>query len=110
MTEEEEITGAHPLQTGRYDLYAEAQRLVGERHEKGDLVDLVNWLLVERERALDEARYYRAAIETAHQLQEGEALPAGPAWSGFAVLDGAVDRTWMSERDTAPDAPTTTHT
>lgn len=39
------INAAHPLCTGRHDLYAEAMRLVGERHAKGDLVELVNWLL-----------------------------------------------------------------
>lgn len=36
---------AHPVWTGRHDLYAEAQRLVSARHAKADLVDLVNWLL-----------------------------------------------------------------
>ncbi len=39
------IKAAHPLRTGRHDLYAEAMRLVGERHGKGDLVEMVNWLL-----------------------------------------------------------------
>ncbi len=39
------IEAAHPLVTKRYDLHDEAMRLVGERHAKGDLVDLVNWLL-----------------------------------------------------------------
>lgn len=39
------IMASHPMQTRRFDLHAEAMRLVGERHAKGDLVDLVNWLL-----------------------------------------------------------------
>ncbi len=39
------IAAAHPLETGRHDLYTKAMRLVGERHAKGDLVELVNWLL-----------------------------------------------------------------
>lgn len=39
------IKAAHPLRTGRHDLYGEAMRLVGARHEKGELVELVNWLL-----------------------------------------------------------------
>lgn len=39
------IKAAHPLRTGRHDTWAEAMRLVGERHEKGELVELVNWLL-----------------------------------------------------------------
>lgn len=43
--EVELIKLAHPTRTGRHDLYAEAMRLVGERHEKAELVELVNWLL-----------------------------------------------------------------
>jgi len=46
-SEAEAIKAAHPLRSGRHDLYAEAMRLVGERHAKADLVDLVTWLLVE---------------------------------------------------------------
>lgn len=45
-TETEQIHAAHPLRSGRHDLYAEAMRLVGERHAKADLVDLVCWLLL----------------------------------------------------------------
>lgn len=41
----EAIQAAHPLETKRHDLYNEAMELVGARHEKGDLVDLVNYLL-----------------------------------------------------------------
>lgn len=48
--EQTAIESAHPLTTGRHDLYNEAMRLVGERHGKGDLVDLVNWLLYRIER------------------------------------------------------------
>lgn len=39
------IIDCHPMTSRRFDLHAEAMRLVGERHAKGDLVDLVNWLL-----------------------------------------------------------------
>ena len=46
MTEQEQIEATHPMNTGRHDLYKEALRLVGERHAKYDLVDLVNWFLV----------------------------------------------------------------
>lgn len=41
------IAAAHPMRTGRHDLWAEAMRLVSERHAKYDLVELVNWLLAE---------------------------------------------------------------
>lgn len=47
MTEQEKIEAAHPMKTGRHDLYKEAMRLVGEREAKYDLVNLVNWLLAE---------------------------------------------------------------
>lgn len=54
-SDEEAIDAAHPLKTGRHDLYAYAMKLVGARHAKGDLVDLVNWLLYERAKLLNEA-------------------------------------------------------
>jgi hypothetical protein len=42
---QEAIDARHSTETGRHDLYAEALHLVGERHDKGDLVDLVTALL-----------------------------------------------------------------
>lgn len=45
LPEDEVIRDAHPLRTGRHDLYMEALRMVGARHSKGGLVDLVTWLL-----------------------------------------------------------------
>ena len=45
LPEDAEIDAAHPLRTGKHDLYAEAMRLVGAKHSKGALVELVNWLL-----------------------------------------------------------------
>ena len=45
MTHKEQIEAAHPVRTGRHDLYQEAMRLVGERQGKSELVNLVNWLL-----------------------------------------------------------------
>lgn len=68
MTPEEErdaIAKAFPTHTGRHNLWAEAMRLVGERHAKGDLVELVNWLLLrndESERARREAESARASF------------------------------------------------
>ncbi len=49
VAERAAIEAAHPLRTGRHDLYQKAMRLVGERHAKGDLVDLVVWLLLRAE-------------------------------------------------------------
>jgi len=45
IPEDKEIEDAHPLITGRHDLYAEAMRMVGAKRSKGSLVELVNWLL-----------------------------------------------------------------
>lgn len=49
LPEDAEIAGAHPMITGRDDLYAEAMRLVGARRSKAALVDLVGWLLLKAE-------------------------------------------------------------
>ncbi len=45
----ERIRAAFPTRSGSHDAYATAMRMVGNRHAKGDLVALVNWLLVERD-------------------------------------------------------------
>lgn len=45
MPEDEAIRAAHPMQTNRHDLYAEAMRMVGAKRSKHALVELVNWLL-----------------------------------------------------------------
>jgi hypothetical protein len=45
IPEDAAIKAAHPLRTGRHDIYAEAMRMVGAKHSKGALVELVNWLL-----------------------------------------------------------------
>ena len=46
LPEDDEIAAAHPVLSGRDDLYIEAMRLVGARHSKSGLVDLVTWLLL----------------------------------------------------------------
>lgn len=45
----EAINAAHPLKTKRHDLYELAMEMVGNRHSKAALVNLVNWLLSERQ-------------------------------------------------------------
>ena len=42
----DQIREAFPTRSGSHDHYAEAMRMVGHRHSKGELVALVNWLLV----------------------------------------------------------------
>jgi len=56
LPEDDAIKAAHPLRSGRHDLYAEAMRLIGARHSKAGLVELVNWLLVDREEAREMVR------------------------------------------------------
>jgi hypothetical protein len=45
-----DIEAAFPTRSGSHEEYATAMRMVGHRHSKGELVALVNWLLVERAR------------------------------------------------------------
>lgn len=45
------ISAAHPTRSGSHDEYRVALQMVGNRHSKGELVDLVNWLLVELRKA-----------------------------------------------------------
>jgi hypothetical protein len=40
------IDAAHPMRSGSHSEYATAMRMIGNRHSKGELVDLVNWLLL----------------------------------------------------------------
>ena len=42
----EAIREAFPTRSGSHDEYATAMKMVGNRHSKGKLVALVNWLLV----------------------------------------------------------------
>jgi hypothetical protein len=41
-----EITSAHPTRSGAHDEYQTALKMVGNRHSKGELVNLVTWLLI----------------------------------------------------------------
>jgi hypothetical protein len=56
LPEDEVIRAAFPTRSGKHETYAEAMRLVGARHSKGQLVALVNWLLVARDAMRAEAR------------------------------------------------------
>lgn len=45
------IKAAFPTRSGSHEQYATAMKMVGHRHSKGELVALVNWLLLDRDRA-----------------------------------------------------------
>lgn len=49
IPEDELIGAAHPTEGGDEDIFANALRMVGAKRSKGALVDLVNWLLHERQ-------------------------------------------------------------
>lgn len=72
IPEDAEIYAAHPLETGRHDLYNEAMRLVGAKHTKGALVELVNWLLLR----LDRSSTFRVAKPSPSE----DAPTYGPLW------------------------------
>jgi hypothetical protein len=102
--EAQAIIAAHPLNTGRHDLYAEAMRLVGARHGKGELVELVNWLLAERD-AL------RADMETlqginTEMLNEHEAALATARAEGRSEMLIEVSRRMRGEPVGASDGGT----
>ena len=50
FTYEDEIKASHPTRAGNENGYladAMAMKLVGQRHSKRDLVDLVRWLIMD---------------------------------------------------------------
>lgn len=66
-----EIDKSFPTRTGRHDVYATALEMVGAKRSKGELVDLVNWLLAGKEDA-----EYLHADATAELMEERAALSA----------------------------------
>ena len=56
LPEDIAIAEAHPMATGDHSTYMEAVRLVGAKRSKYALVDLVNWLLVEKKKATQTER------------------------------------------------------
>jgi hypothetical protein len=69
LPEDAAINAAHPLRSGRHDLYAEAMYLVGACHSKGKLVNLVTWLLLARE---DGAKLKQAARDYLDALEDSD--------------------------------------
>lgn len=45
------IRAAHPIRTSNHKRYQQALVMVGNRHSKAALVELVNWLLMRAEEA-----------------------------------------------------------
>ncbi len=74
LPEDEQIKAVHPARTDkRHDLYQEAMRLVGARHSKSGLVELVNWLLHRVSQANERACEYKAIIAASQAPSDPEA-------------------------------------
>ncbi len=75
----EAIAAAHPTKTKDFATQDIAREMVGNRHSKGALIDLVNWLLVEKQKpievSLEEAA--RALCKT-----DGKDYDAIKSWIG----------------------------
>lgn len=85
LPEDDAIQAVHPTRSGRHALYAEAMRFVGAKHSKYALVDLVNWLLAEKEVAVlveREACAVLCDLEAPHSLKARELASAIRARGG----------------------------
>jgi len=80
----EAINAVHPLRTGNHALRATANEMVGNRHSKGALVDLVNWLLVEKLQRDETINKMAEALLYALQQHEGRLTPMHNDWSAGA--------------------------
>jgi hypothetical protein len=56
------IKAAFPTRSGSHDEYGVAMQMVGHRHSKDELIALVNWLLVEKVRAIASISDARQAL------------------------------------------------
>ena len=94
------IDSAHPTLTGKHKSYEMAQEMVSNRHSKGALVDLVNWLLTYRGIKPEEgADRLLTEAELSDTDPEGDAYANGYA-DGYkakaianeqAITEGAVE-------------------
>ena len=76
IPEDDAIDAVHPAHTNQHhDLYGEAMRMVGAKRSKGALVDLVTWLLIERETL---ARWIGYCRELRPDYACAECVPSGP--------------------------------
>lgn len=100
------IDASHPMKTGTHDAYATALEMVGNRHSKGALVELVCWLVQRADAA--EARLRAAA----HPVQASSAAPSDAAPTprellekAHNALDDLLDDTQHAEHPDCDDGP-----
>ena len=87
------IEASHPLQTGAHDAYATALEMVGNRHSKGALVDLVCWLVQRVDDAEEKLRTRGVALPREPQPVADVILVSGKVAScreraGHGLPDG----------------------
>jgi len=83
------IDESHPLKTKAYAAYDTAMEMVGNRRTKGSLVDLVCWLIQEKDRGREQMRdECIAAVEDEHLPSYGE--PASQRDSDDFSYDMAI--------------------
>jgi hypothetical protein len=70
------IDASHPMETGAHDAYATAMEMVGNRHSKGELVELVCWLVQRVDMAEDQLR------KPSPKTGEGSAIEGGDSTRG----------------------------
>lgn len=61
LPEEEQIHAAHPITSGRHDLFAEAMRLVRAKRSKYGLIGVITWLLLREDLLRARLAIYDAA-------------------------------------------------
>lgn len=86
LPEDADIEAAHPLSTGRHDIYTEAVNIVGAKRSKFALVALVNWLLVRADVAEQDAARYRWLRDPEQCESPGDYLNIA-----FEQMDAAID-------------------
>jgi hypothetical protein len=92
------IKEAHPTRSGSHDEYGIAMRMVGNRHSKGELVALVNWLLVEEART---ARGLRLAVYGYHRSRrpKPDVKVQTIEWQAKLLVNGYGVCTLANDRD-----------
>jgi len=68
-----EIEAAHPCETEEYRRYETAMKMVGNRHGKYELVNLVNWLLRCADKAKEERSNNKRVIRALARAERAEA-------------------------------------
>lgn len=93
-----EIELAFPTRSGRHDLYADAQHLVGARHEKWRLVALVTWLLLERSKATARADDAERELHAARNELWGKIQEIAQLRERVSLLEDTIDLTDAEDR------------